>query len=706
MEKRKQSFDGDTPDKRFRFDEDDGEAADEAEFYMEQRLVGWVIGTKGSTLKEIEQAYSVRVVVEQDTKELGYSKVKITGSRERWQAAADHINQSLSRAVTSLDGASSAGPFLLDTPPNAPPMDCVEEEIRIEQRYVGWLVGKGGGVIRDIEQKCGCRISVKQDTRAHGYSRAVFNGTSEQRQQAKQMIEDSIERAKAVDPRPPEQPKEDGEMQIEQKWVGWLLGRGGGVLKEIEEAKAVQIKVDQSTKPYGYSTIKITGDPDQVESARERIQAQLTKVGGGVYDSNATGEDWVQVEQKWVGWLLGKSGAVMKEIEGQSGARVKVDQTGKDRGYSTVCMSGTWDSIAKAKNMVMEKLAQVDPSGKFISGGQLEDNGGGRRYDDRASRSHGDRGGGRSWTEAATQMAYRAREEAPEPATAAYEAARELSSLSEQLADQPAGGHDLAKMRQIAQQLLAATEPGPAPGQIVGRVRSSAQSTSRGHVDHSSRGRPPLVAPRRGAGATGSTSPAYRSSGYGQEEAELQVEQKLVGYILGPKGALMKEIEAESGAKVKIDQSTKEHGYSIVKMSGSSSAVHHAQSRIQASVARASGEKTSPTPVIVGNAQGSYREDSRRRDTRDAQSSEVEEMQVEQRCVGWLLGCKGIVMKEIEQKSGARISIDQSTKEQGFSTVKISGSRDRIEDARSLVNEKIAQADPGGRRERDGGGLH
>jgi len=713
MEKRKQAFDDDAPEKRFRFDlsEEVAQAADEAEFYMEQRLVGWVIGTRGSTLKEIEQAYAVRVVVEQDTKELGYSKVKITGSRDQWQAAADHINTSLSRAVTSLDGASSAGPFLLDAPPNAPPPDQIEEDIRIEQRYVGWLVGKGGGVIRDIEQKCGCRISVKQDTRAHGYSRAVFNGTSTQRQQAKQMIEESIDRAKASDPRPPEREEQPGEMQIEQKWVGWLLGRGGGVLAEIEKANEVQIKVDQSTKSSGYSTIKINGDPARVEMSKERIQAQLKKVGGGVYASNGSGEDWVQVEQKWVGWLVGKSGAVIKEIEGQSGARIKVDQTGKDHGYSTVCMSGTWDSIGRAKQMVMDKLAQVDPSGKFIAGGQLQDpgshydqhtsgyNDGGGRYDDRAPMDYGARSG-HSWTEAATHAAYRVREETQEPATAAYEAAQQLSSMADALADKPAGGHDLAKMRQIAQQLLAATEP--APGPIVGRVRSSAQPTTRGHVDLTSRGRPPLVAPRRGAAATGSTSPAYRSSasGYGQEEvAELQVEQRLVGYILGPKGALMKEIEAESGARVKIDQSTKDHGYSIVKMSGSPSAVHHAQSRIQASVARASGDK----PI-----EASYSKVTLPR--RDRGSHEEEAMQVEQRCVGWLLGCKGIVMKEIEQKSGARVSIDQSTKEQGFSTVKMSGPADRVAAAKSLVNEKLLQADPAGRREREGrndsGGHH
>jgi len=250
----------------------------------------------------------------------------------------------------------------------------------------------------------------------------------------------------------------------------------------------------------------------------------------------------------------------------------------------------------------------------------------------------------------------------------------------------------MAKARQAAQRLLEATEPSHNSRDGWRRpVRSSAYSTTRGHVDHPSRGRSPLAAPRRGREAMGSTAPPVRSMahGYAQEESiELQVDQKWVGWILGAKGANMKDIEAESGAKVSIDQATKELGYSVVKMAGSASAVLRAQRRIQASLA-----------IVEKPSQGlGYTEASSTQDTR---SFETEEMEVEQRCVGWLLGCKGIVMKEIEQKSGARVSIDQSTKDQGFSTVKMKGSEDSIATARLLVEEKIAQADPAGRRERD-----
>merc|ERR1712066_516463 len=77
-----------------------------------------------------------------------------------------------------------------------------------------------------------------------------------------------------------------------------------------------------------------------------------------------------------------------------------------------------------------------------------------------------------------------------------------------------------------------------------------------------------------------------------------------------------------------------------------------------------------------------------------------EEMEVEQKVVGWVLGSKGVVLKEIEKQSGARISIDQTTKDMGYSVVRMSGSMESIDLARQLVSDKIAQARGGAHSDR------
>jgi len=66
--------------------------------------------------------------------------------------------------------------------------------------------------------------------------------------------------------------------------------------------------------------------------------------------------------------------------------------------------------------------------------------------------------------------------------------------------------------------------------------------------------------------------------------------------------------------------------------------------------------------------------------------------QIEQRCVGYLIGPGGATLKEIKDMSGAIVFVDQETREQGYSVVRIGGknSPEAIV-ARELVEKKIAE---------------
>merc|ERR1740121_60264 len=52
----------------------------------------------------------------------------------------------------------------------------------------------------------------------------------------------------------------DGELQVEQRSVGWLLGKGGVVLKEM-----------------GYSTVRISGDPTAQDVASRLVQEKVAQ---------------------------------------------------------------------------------------------------------------------------------------------------------------------------------------------------------------------------------------------------------------------------------------------------------------------------------------------------------------------------------------------------------------------------------------------
>jgi len=233
-------------------------------------------------------------------------------------------------------------------------------------------------------------------------------------------------------------PLEAMEVQIEQKWVGWLLGSGGKTIREIESETGCKITIDQTHKDLGFSTVRVSGSSAGVALAQQRIQASLSLVvpGGmtnmGSIPAPATGlavgtgatvvvpaaapvlceppprvwaeaaaaasavaglaaphqqqlqqrvqqqqhhlqesqqsavtqyEGEMQVEQKWIGWLLGKSGIVLKEIELQSGASVKIDQSTKELGFSTLRITGDWQQSATARQLIQDKIAQAHPGG-------------------------------------------------------------------------------------------------------------------------------------------------------------------------------------------------------------------------------------------------------------------------------------------------------------------------------------------------------
>merc|ERR1719161_3491021 len=71
--------------------------------------------------------------------------------------------------------------------------------------------------------------------------------------------------------------------QVEQRWVGYLIGRGGGVCKEVETETGVKVSIDQSTQSLGYSTINFSGsDMSMVEAAVTKLSFLLSKVGGSL----------------------------------------------------------------------------------------------------------------------------------------------------------------------------------------------------------------------------------------------------------------------------------------------------------------------------------------------------------------------------------------------------------------------------------------
>lgn len=148
------------------------------------------------------------------------------------------------------------------------------------------------------------------------------------------------------------------QLQIEQKWVGWVLGKGGMVCREVEAETGAQVRIDQGTKSLGYSIVHITGSHASVQAAKLRVFETLDKVGGRP-GLNHTAE--FAVEQQWVGLLVGTRGTGIREVESASGAKVSISQETKDLGYSVVRITGSEQQITHASELINKKLELVNP---------------------------------------------------------------------------------------------------------------------------------------------------------------------------------------------------------------------------------------------------------------------------------------------------------------------------------------------------------
>eukprot|EP00933_Yihiella_yeosuensis_P040960 TRINITY_DN35389_c0_g1_i1.p1 TRINITY_DN35389_c0_g1~~TRINITY_DN35389_c0_g1_i1.p1 ORF type:complete len:661 (+),score=197.17 TRINITY_DN35389_c0_g1_i1:49-2031(+) len=626
---------------------------DGKEFFIEQRLVGWIIGRGGGTLKEIETSFGVKASIDQESKDLGYSKLIIAGTDLSVSKAAEHINTSLSRA-TAGDAPNGSGSFLHETPPVADQLPNAYEEIQIKQRFVGWLLGKGGGVVKDIEKSSGCKVCINQDSRGLGYSIAQLHGTPEQRMMAKMAIDESIERAREAGAGKPTIEY----VEIEQKMVGWLLGKAGGIIKEIEKESGTKIAIDQSTQHLGYSTVQINGLADQVDIARERVVASLEKAGtaplgaskvaavqkrsGGGDASGGAHSVQIQVQQQWVGWLVGKAGQAVKDIENSTGAKIAMNQDTKALGHSVCTISGAPGQIAAAYDTMANSLQKVNAGGGGLS--PLP-----------------------AWLRSTVK-----------PALAMPMAVGKGGAGGKGAMSGKGGQGDM----QAAVLTLAST--------LVQNLGPSALSSAMPALQGMLGSQPELagvLGSLAGAGVAappasfGGKGKGGSKGGFGGHPQDFQIEQRYVGWLLGGGGRTIRNIESDTGAKISIDQSTKDQGFSTIKLSGTPQSVASAQSKIQASLNMAQGGGGAQSSGAPAFSQGQL-------DPNAVQG----EMQIEQRFVGWIVGKAGAVLKEIEMMSGTSISIDQTNKAMGYSTVKISGAWTQIAAAQQLITEKVSAA--------------
>eukprot|EP00913_Durusdinium_trenchii_P025326 g23776.t1 len=204
------------------------------EFKVDQGVVGFLIGKGGETLRSMEVSSTATIKIDQSTKEMGYSMVRITGSQ-----------QAVAVAKALCDGRVN------EKPPGAQPFGAggvsdsgnVGWETQIDQSNVGFFIGKQGEPgLREASEMVKYRLD--------------------------QVKEAAVQRAPAG---------EYEELSIAQGQVGAIIGKGGETLRQIKAESGAIIVLSQETKGQGFSTVRFAGNFEQVAKAKELVQIRLAE---------------------------------------------------------------------------------------------------------------------------------------------------------------------------------------------------------------------------------------------------------------------------------------------------------------------------------------------------------------------------------------------------------------------------------------------
>merc|ERR1719410_1338690 len=201
------------------------------------------------------------------------------------------------------------------------------------------------------------------------------------------------------------------EMMIPGNLVARVIGKGGEVIKALQEETGAKIVIIQESKEFANEKLlKITGPPDKVEFARMRVDQVIAEEqkkmgghggggrggrgggrggfrggrggggdhygggGGGGYDIT----DTIAVPGNKVGLVMGKGGETISAICRDSGAHCQVDKNAPEGAREkNIVIKGPPEAIERAKQMIYEKVGGGPPPGSNYGGHRGGGGGGG-----------------------------------------------------------------------------------------------------------------------------------------------------------------------------------------------------------------------------------------------------------------------------------------------------------------------------------------
>ncbi|CAD7088041.1 unnamed protein product [Hermetia illucens] len=250
--------------------------------------VGLVIGKGGETIKMLQEKTGAKMVIIQDGPNQELIKpLRISGDPQKVEHAKSLVFELIQDKEQFRGGGASGGE---------------QAEVFVPKIAVGVVIGKGGDMIKKIQGETGCKLQFIQGKNdGPGDRRCIIQGTRQQVDEAKRMIEELIDSRNNPGQRQQNQqgggPMDNGNsaygygygvnhtQQPQREEVtfavpaskcGIVIGRGGETIKLINQQSGAYCEMDRSAvNPPSEKMFKAKGTPEQIEHARQMISEKI-----------------------------------------------------------------------------------------------------------------------------------------------------------------------------------------------------------------------------------------------------------------------------------------------------------------------------------------------------------------------------------------------------------------------------------------------
>mmetsp|Transcript_107 Transcript_107/g.179 ORF Transcript_107/g.179 Transcript_107/m.179 type:complete len:540 (-) Transcript_107:569-2188(-) len=161
-------------------------------------------------------------------------------------------------------------------------------------------------------------------------------------------------------------------IEISQEKVGQVIGSKGAIIQEIQMRTGAKAYVNQDFPDGVNRQVNLTGTALQVKAAAELVRLIIDQGPTAIHVNSLTGgptlTSVIECTQAQVGKVIGTSGAVIKDLQSKSGARIQIDQDFPPEVPRKINITGTATAVSLAVSLVQSILNGTAASAMGIGG--------------------------------------------------------------------------------------------------------------------------------------------------------------------------------------------------------------------------------------------------------------------------------------------------------------------------------------------------